>query len=409
MWYCKNCKASPGRNAVHVEGGVGVAVGIVEIAGADVLAPLDDVYRSSSCMADGVVVYPSGGGTLAGSTFGWDSQTNDFLAITAAACHFGALSAGSGFNPLNVDQGVFGEWGWNYAGEYGYATVNTAHTDNDETYAMMTVTLHRPRPAISMGGGWTIEQSRIEWLADYYTCIAPYPHSNTTGNLLVCFTWGSSTNINVTDSLGNTWQRVTAQLVPTGVWTNTYPTNLVQVGGGGDVISLWYAKNCQSGSNVVTVSGVSLVQILEVSGADTTNPLDTTTSQYASDGVSGPVYNYGDGTSDAAQLLQYCGVGLSDKMASWQCLYEVDGPSLHGNSLALSFGAATYTGMMSAPGNWLGLIRNDTPIFSEAGCSNGDNGHCVTVGSVNAIMPAISISTEGVSWGIIGIVLHPPR
>jgi hypothetical protein len=416
MWYCKSCVATAGlgydgRNVVRVNG-TGAAVGAVEIAGADPLAPLDDVPFACT-WSSGV----SSGTSFSGAVFHWDSDTNNCLAITAAACKYGELTPGSG-SPLNVDNGVFAEWeqfSVNYGNhEYSWHTVNTGH-GSGEPYATMTITLHKPRPVVDMGGGWSIQQARTGFKVDgYYTsAIACYPHLNTAGNLLLCCTWGWSDNISVTDSQGNTWQQVTAQLVPTGFWGNTFPLNVVPTGTSGTYLTVWYAKNCLPGANVVTAFGADCVQILEVAGADTTAPLDTATSQYPADGVSGPAYNYGDAENDAAQLLQYCGIGLSDKIACWRSLYAVGGQG-HGNSMGISFAASSRSPGLSAYGNWLGLINRpqETFIYSEAGMSNNDHGHCVTV-PPNAIAPAMAADNVGygasLSWCIMNIVLHPPR
>lgn len=93
---------------------------------------------------------------------------------------------------------------------------------------------------------------------------------NTAGNLLVCIfdiRISGVTISSLTDSAGNTWQQA----------------HRSSVQGGNRVVDIWYAMNCGSGANTITVnfsaSTTCLITLHEFSGAALTSALDQANSQ----------------------------------------------------------------------------------------------------------------------------------
>ena len=110
-----------------------------------------------------------------------------------------------------------------------------------------------------------------------------FASNNTVGSLLICI-FRSDIGATVSDSQGNSWHAAIAQSNGT----------IRELG-------IWYALNCKSGANTVTVTGAFLVQVIaEYSGVATASALGTTNS--ATGGVSGS-YNSGTVTSTRSALF----------------------------------------------------------------------------------------------------------
>ena len=115
------------------------------------------------------------------------------------------------------------------------------------------------------------------------TASLAFASNNTVGSLLICI-FRSSTGATVSDSQGNSWHAAIAQSNGT----------IRELG-------IWYALNCKSGANTVTVTGAFLVQVIaEYSGVATASALGTTNS--ASGSGSGS-YNSGTVTSTRSALF----------------------------------------------------------------------------------------------------------
>ena len=111
-----------------------------------------------------------------------------------------------------------------------------------------------------------------------------FASNNTVGSLLICI-FRSSTGATVSDSQGNSWHAAIAQSNGT----------IRELG-------IWYALNCKSGANTVTVTGsyFSAQVIAEYSGVATASALGTTNSAIGSGSGS---YNSGTVTSTRSALF----------------------------------------------------------------------------------------------------------
>ena len=117
------------------------------------------------------------------------------------------------------------------------------------------------------------------------TASLAFASNNTVGSLLICI-FRSSTGATVSDSQGNSWHAAIAQ-------SNVSDRDIE--------LGIWYALNCKSGANTVTVTGAFLVQVIaEYSGVATASALGTTNS--ATGGVSAS-YNSGTVTSTRSALF----------------------------------------------------------------------------------------------------------
>ena len=115
------------------------------------------------------------------------------------------------------------------------------------------------------------------------TASLAFASNNTVGSLLICI-FRSDIGATVSDSKGNSWHAAIAQSNGT----------IRELG-------IWYALNCKSGANTVTVTGAFLVQVIaEYSGVATASALGTTNS--ATGGVSAS-YNSGTVTSTRSALF----------------------------------------------------------------------------------------------------------
>lgn len=115
------------------------------------------------------------------------------------------------------------------------------------------------------------------------TASLAFASNNTVGSLLICI-FRSDIGATVSDSQGNSWHAAIAQSNGT----------IRELG-------IWYALNCKSGANTVTVTGAFLVQVIaEYSGVATASALGTTNS--ATGGVSAS-YNSGTVTSTRSALF----------------------------------------------------------------------------------------------------------
>ena len=111
-----------------------------------------------------------------------------------------------------------------------------------------------------------------------------FASNNTVGSLLICI-FRSSTGATVSDSQGNSWHAAIAQ--SNGTFRE---------------LGIWYALNCKSGANTVTVTGsfFSAQVIAEYSGVATASALGTTNSAIGSGSGS---YNSGTVTSTRSALF----------------------------------------------------------------------------------------------------------
>ena len=118
------------------------------------------------------------------------------------------------------------------------------------------------------------------------TASLAFASNNTVGSLLICI-FRSSTGATVSDSQGNSWHAAIAQ-------SNVSDKDIE--------LGIWYALNCKSGANTVTVTGsfFSAQVIAEYSGVATASALGTTNS--ATGGVSAS-YNSGTVTSTRSALF----------------------------------------------------------------------------------------------------------
>ena len=113
-----------------------------------------------------------------------------------------------------------------------------------------------------------------------------FASNNTVGSLLICI-FRSSTGATVSDSQGNSWHAAIAQ-------SNVSDRDIE--------LGIWYALNCKSGANTVTVTGsfFSAQVIAEYSGVATASALGTTNSAIGSGSGS---YNSGTVTSTRSALF----------------------------------------------------------------------------------------------------------
>ena len=115
------------------------------------------------------------------------------------------------------------------------------------------------------------------------TASLAFASNNTVGSLLICI-FRSDIGATVSDSKGNSWHAAIAQSNGT----------IRELG-------IWYALNCKSGANTVTVTGAFSAQVIaEYSGVATASALGTTNS--ATGGVSAS-YNSGTVTSTRSALF----------------------------------------------------------------------------------------------------------
>ena len=120
------------------------------------------------------------------------------------------------------------------------------------------------------------------------TASLAFASNNTVGSLLICI-FRSSTGATVSDSQGNSWHAAIAQ-------SNVSDRDIE--------LGIWYALNCKSGANTVTVTGsgsfFSAQVIAEYSGVATASALGTTNSAIGSGSGS---YNSGTVTSTRSALF----------------------------------------------------------------------------------------------------------
>ena len=116
------------------------------------------------------------------------------------------------------------------------------------------------------------------------TASLAFASNNTVGSLLICI-FRSNIGATVSDSQGNSWHAAIAQSNGT----------IRELG-------IWYALNCKSGANTVTVTGsyFSAQVIAEYSGVATASALGTTNSAIGSGSGS---YNSGTVTSTRSALF----------------------------------------------------------------------------------------------------------
>ena len=117
------------------------------------------------------------------------------------------------------------------------------------------------------------------------TASLAFASNNTVGSLLICI-FRSDIGATVSDSQGNSWHAAIAQ-------SNVSDRDIE--------LGIWYALNCKSGANTVTVTGAFLVQVIaEYSGVATASALGTTNSAIGSGSGS---YNSGTVTSTRSALF----------------------------------------------------------------------------------------------------------
>ena len=182
-----------------------------------------------------------------------------------------------------------------------------------------------------------------------------FASNNTVGSLLICI-FRSSTGATVSDSQGNSWHAAIAQ-------SNVSDRDIE--------LGIWYALNCKSGANTVTVTGAFLVQVIaEYSGVATASALGTTNS--ATGGVSA---SYNSGTVTSTRSALFIG-GVENESAN----YITDTPSgglsdvtnAFGNvflSELIATGSSTNSakGTLSASVNWAAGVAIFYPPPNGAG------------------------------------------
>ena len=115
------------------------------------------------------------------------------------------------------------------------------------------------------------------------TASLAFASNNTVGSLLICI-FRSDIGATVSDSKGNSWHAAIAQ--------SNGPVR---------ELGIWYALNCKSGANTVTVTGPFNAQVIaEYSGVATASALGTTNSAIGSGSGS---YNSGTVTSTRSALF----------------------------------------------------------------------------------------------------------
>ena len=117
------------------------------------------------------------------------------------------------------------------------------------------------------------------------TASLAFASNNTVGSLLICI-FRSDIGATVSDSKGNSWHAAIAQS---------------NVSDRDQELGIWYALNCKSGANTVTVTGPFNAQVIaEYSGVATASALGTTNSAIGSGSGS---YNSGTVTSTRSALF----------------------------------------------------------------------------------------------------------
>ena len=183
-----------------------------------------------------------------------------------------------------------------------------------------------------------------------------FASNNTVGSLLICI-FRSDIGATVSDSKGNSWHAAIAQ--------SNGPVR---------ELGIWYALNCKSGANTVTVTGsgsyFSAQVIAEYSGVATASALGTTNS--ASGSGSG---SYNSGTVTSTRSALFIG-GVENESAN----YLTDTPSGglsdvtngDGNvflSELIATGSSTNSakGTLSASVNWAAGVAIFYPPPNGAG------------------------------------------